>query len=543
MSAADKTKLDGYPSTPDFDASGAAATAQSNAEANAASLYLPLAGGTVSGNIAMGGNNISGAGTITATTLVGVLTGHASSDLQASNNLSDVTNASTARTNLGLGTAAVANTGTSNGNVPVISGGTIPSSIIPTLNQNTTGTASNVTGTVAIANGGTGATTASGALSNLGALPLSGGTMSGALNLNTNAINLDSDSYIQADGSGDITIDGRGEFIFGSDIHDINFSQLAAKNFVVASSTSAPSGVGGQLYYNSAAHLLFANNGTSWIQLSSCLPLAGGTMSGAINMVGNAINFDGYSSIQTSNGSGNLEFTARGEYVFAGQSDNGINFNGNPAVNFVLDVESSAPTALLAGQLYYNTSSHLGFLYNGTSWVQFSSCLPLSGGTISGAINTSAGSTLTLQNNGSTTDTDGVDLSTGTFSNSSGTAVAVAIKPTYNQTSTGAATDLLVNRTETAVGSGAQRLIDLQVGGSSKVYVDDKGNTVCNGTGSALATTATNGFLYIPAMGGPPSEIPANIPTGTVPIFYDTVDNLLWGYVVGIGWVNFTPAS
>jgi hypothetical protein len=40
---------------------------------------------------------------------------------------------------------------------------------IPTLNQNTTGTAANVTGTVAIANGGTGATTAGAALTNLGA--------------------------------------------------------------------------------------------------------------------------------------------------------------------------------------------------------------------------------------------------------------------------------------------------------------------------------------------------------------------------------------
>lgn len=44
---------------------------------------------------------------------------------------------------------------------------------IPTLNQNTTGTASNVTGTVAIANGGTGATTAPNALTNLGAYPAS----------------------------------------------------------------------------------------------------------------------------------------------------------------------------------------------------------------------------------------------------------------------------------------------------------------------------------------------------------------------------------
>lgn len=45
---------------------------------------------------------------------------------------------------------------------------------IPTLNQDTTGTASNVTGTVAIANGGTGATTAGAALTNLGAQPLDG---------------------------------------------------------------------------------------------------------------------------------------------------------------------------------------------------------------------------------------------------------------------------------------------------------------------------------------------------------------------------------
>ena len=42
---------------------------------------------------------------------------------------------------------------------------------IPTLNQNTTGTASNVTGTVAIANGGTGQTTAANALTALGAYP------------------------------------------------------------------------------------------------------------------------------------------------------------------------------------------------------------------------------------------------------------------------------------------------------------------------------------------------------------------------------------
>lgn len=44
---------------------------------------------------------------------------------------------------------------------------TIVASDIPTLNQNTTGTSANVTGTVAIANGGTGSTTAEGARTNL----------------------------------------------------------------------------------------------------------------------------------------------------------------------------------------------------------------------------------------------------------------------------------------------------------------------------------------------------------------------------------------
>jgi hypothetical protein len=38
---------------------------------------------------------------------------------------------------------------------------------VPTLNQNTTGTAANVSGTVAVANGGTGATTVAGAQTSL----------------------------------------------------------------------------------------------------------------------------------------------------------------------------------------------------------------------------------------------------------------------------------------------------------------------------------------------------------------------------------------
>jgi hypothetical protein len=49
----------------------------------------------------------------------------------------------------------------------------------PTLNQNTTGTAANVSGVVAIANGGTAATTAAEALTNLGAAPIDSPTFTG----------------------------------------------------------------------------------------------------------------------------------------------------------------------------------------------------------------------------------------------------------------------------------------------------------------------------------------------------------------------------
>lgn len=62
--------------------------------------------------------------------------------------------------------------------------------------------------------------------------------------------------------------------------------------------------------------------------------------------------------------------------------------------------------------------------------------------------------------------------------NTAGANSFVAITPLYNQASgTAANTDLLVNRTQTAVGSGAQRLIDAQVGAVSQWMVSNVGNT------------------------------------------------------------------
>lgn len=66
----------------------------------------------------------------------------------------------------------------------------------------------------------------------------------------------------------------------------------------------------------------------------------------------------------------------------------------------------------------------------------------------------------------------------GTLTQTSGTNTILAIQPTYNQASgTAANTDLLINRTQTAVGSGAQLLADFQVGGVSQAKIFNTGRS------------------------------------------------------------------
>jgi hypothetical protein len=115
------------------------------------------------GTVVLTASDISGLGTIATqassnvTITGGSITGI--TDLAVADGGTGASTASGARTNLGLviGTDVLAPNG---------SAASLTS--FPTFNQNTTGTASNVTGTVAVANGGTGATTAAGARTNLG---------------------------------------------------------------------------------------------------------------------------------------------------------------------------------------------------------------------------------------------------------------------------------------------------------------------------------------------------------------------------------------
>lgn len=95
---------------------------------------------------------------------------------------------------------------------------------------------------------------------------------------------------------------------------------------------------------------------------------------------------------------------------------------------------------------------------------------------------------MNLQQRSFTTATNpGIILNSGTWTNSSGVALAIKLIPTYNQTSTAGATDFLINRTQTAVGSGAQLFLDMQVATVSKASVSNLGLF----SGAAYASTGT----------------------------------------------------
>ena len=99
---------------------------------------------------------------------------------------------------------------------------------------------------------------------------------------------------------------------------------------------------------------------------------------------------------------------------------------------------------------------------------------------------------------GTTSPTSPLQLS---YSNTatSGTNYGLQIIPTYNQISGNAAnTDLLVNRTQTAVGSGNQYLMDLQVGGATKLNVSNTGwvSAAAGVSGMSLQAWAWNNTAY-----------------------------------------------
>ena len=103
----------------------------------------------------------------------------------------------------------------------------------------------------------------------------------------------------------------------------------------------------------------------------------------------------------------------------------------------------------------------------------------------------------------------------------SGQAIQLGARTFIGTTSTG----------DTALGglSGSEVTI-FYASGSERARIDNSGNIIC-GT-AAIATNATNGFLYVPGCAGTPTGTPTTY-TGRVPIVVDTTNNKLYFYSGG----------
>jgi hypothetical protein len=107
---------------------------------------------------------------------------------------------------------------------------------------------------------------------------------------------------------------------------------------------------------------------------------------------------------------------------------------------------------------------------------------------------------------------------------------------------TGATTGAYISHTQssavTEIWNGASGPMLFGTNNTERARITSTGNVVAGGS-VALATTATDGFLYVPTCAGQPTGTPTAI-TGMAPIVVDTTNNKLYFYSTG-AWRDAGP--
>lgn len=73
-------------------------------------------------------------------------------------------------------------------------------------------------------------------------------------------------------------------------------------------------------------------------------------------------------------------------------------------------------------------------------------------------------------------------------------------------------------------------VVDTATGKLYAVTTGDAVSLVADGLRATISTSATTGFTYLASCAGTPTGVPANTPTGAIPVVYDTSANKLWAY-------------
>jgi hypothetical protein len=88
------------------------------------------------------------------------------------------------------------------------------------------------------------------------------------------------------------------------------------------------------------------------------------------------------------------------------------------------------------------------------------------------------------------------------------------------------------------VGTATNHSLVIRTNGSNRASFRAGGGFAVGGGAAALATNATDGFLYVPTCAGPPTGVPGDAPTGTVALVFDTTNNKL--YIYDGSWLGGT---
>jgi hypothetical protein len=101
----------------------------------------------------------------------------------------------------------------------------------------------------------------------------------------------------------------------------------------------------------------------------------------------------------------------------------------------------------------------------------------------------------------------------------------------------GAAENLLLGTSSTGTTqvsvthtASADRYITLTGSAGGNPTIGTSAGQLTLGTGSALATSATEGYVCIPTCAGTPTGVPAGAGAGNLPLIYDTTNNKLYAY-------------
>jgi hypothetical protein len=359
-----------------------------------------------------------------------------------------------------------------NGSAGVPTFRAIVSADVPTLNQNTTGTASNITGVVAVANGGTGATVAGTARTNLGAAASGVNTDITSIALTTGTV-----STTPANGTDIVNKDYADSIATG-----VNFHQSVR----LATTTTLPA--------------YTYNNGTSGV---------GATLTASAN---GALSVDGVAAV-----AGNRVLIKN--EISAAEAYNGIytvTQVGNGSTPYILtratDFNSagSGVNQIDAGDFFLVTA---GSTQSNTSFVQ-QTPLPITVGTTA---------IVFVQFGGSTTYSAGTGLSlAGTVFSITDSGVAAT---TYGSSSSVPVIAVNAQGQITSASSSAIAIAASQIT-SGTVAIANGGTGVTSSTGTGSVVLSSSPTLVTPDLGTPSAAVLTNgtgLPlttgvTGTLPV-------------------------